>query len=290
MGHSHTIQPSFTRIANPTSLAQDAIYNRVEQGWQFQNLLINRIYYDNRDNVFNPTTGYRAEFSILLGGTVLGGNDHFIKYEPKLIYYWWIMDYTIFGLIRKNILRRWRIVLEHRVSMGFTQILGPVYNTQDRLDNPYIEPINYYLLGRYESLRGWSIYDDPDYPLAWRNGASHRITFGTELRIPLEPSILWFVLFVDAGALFEDPVNVLIDNPTVDQNLIQSIHDSRLARKNISLSYFKYSWGFGFRIQIPILPLRFFFARKVIWDTIQQRFREVDGNFQFEFAIGDFRY
>ncbi len=289
-GHTHTLQPAFSQVSNPSSLVQDNIYTRVAQGWQFQNSFINRFYFDNRDNVFNTTKGLLADISVGFTGNFLGGTDHFIKYQPKLVFYWWPFDYTLFGLLRKNVLRRWRVVIEHRLSMGFTQTLGPVYNQQKRIDNPYVEVGNYYLLGRYESLRGWNVYDDSDYPLAWRDGGSHRVSFGTELRIPIEPSILWFVFFFDGGALFEDVNNILLDTSTTNSALISSIQSSALTPSNISLGYFKYSWGFGLRIQIPVLPLRFFFARKVIWDTSSNKFVELRKNFEFEFAIGDFRF
>jgi len=53
------------------------------------------------------------------------------------------------------------------------------------------------------------------------------------------------------------------------------------------LSYFKYSYGFGFRIQIPMMPLRFWFGRKLIYSG--GRFKSV-GGLTFQFAIGDMRF
>ena len=53
------------------------------------------------------------------------------------------------------------------------------------------------------------------------------------------------------------------------------------------LAYFRYSYGFGFRIQIPMMPLRFWFGKKVIYEG--GRFREIS-NLRFQFSIGDFRF
>ena len=194
-GHYHGWHPAFTRYNSPSSLAGDDIFLLVHQGWKFKNRLVNGIYYDSRDNVFNTTSGMRANFRWVLTGSILGGGDHFMQYEPSYQLYWWPFDLTFFGLFKKRILRRWRFVFEHRISMGFTQITGSVYGSQDRTRDPYIERDDYYYLGGYETLRGWRP-NASSYPIAWRDWASHRILFGTEFRIPLEPSIIWFVFFL----------------------------------------------------------------------------------------------
>ena len=289
-GHYHGWTPSINRYHSPSSLANELIYTLVNQGWRFTNKVFNGIYYDDRDNFFNTTSGMRAQFQWIVAGNFLAGNSHFMQYEPSYRFYWWPFDFTFFGLFRKPILRRWRVVLEHRFSLGFTQITGPVYGDQIRSENPYIRINDRYYLGGYESLRGW-LPNDLDYPLSWRNRGSHRMLFGSELRIPLEPSIIWFVLFFEGGALFQDVDNILLDVPTRDIDEIQSIRDTGLTRRNFRGDYFKYSWGFGFRIQIPILPLRFYFSKKVIWDPNLNFFRELPGEgFQFNLGIGDQRF
>ena len=57
-----------------------------------------------------------------------------------------------------------------------------------------------------------------------------------------------------------------------------------------NMDYFKYSWGFGFKIQIPMMPLRFWFGRKVAWVGKEKGYFEEISGFNFQFAIGDMRF
>ena len=295
-GHYHGWYPGFSREKNPTSLVDDIVYLRVNQGWLFRNSVVNGIYYDTRDNTFNTTSGMRAEFQFTTTGSFLGGSDHYLRYEPKYQFYWWPLDFTFFGLFRKAALRRWRFVFEHRISMGFTQVTGPVYGSQTRAENPYIKSNAYYFFGGYETVRGWRPRgnDDRDHPPSWlRFGGSHRILFGSELRIPIEPSLIWFVFFFEGGALFHDLDNVVLDNNIIiGGTQYNQVRQTDLNKRNLRPDYFKYSWGFGIRIQIPILPIRFYLAKKVIWDTNIGFFRELhpDEGFVFEFGIADRRF
>lgn len=289
-GHYHRFSPILSRAINPTSMVSDSVYRRVYLGWQLKNKFTNGIYYDNLDNAFNPTSGLYFDFHIDTVGGIFGGDDHYNRYSPKANFYWWIFDYTFFNLIRKNILRRWRVVLEHRVSMSFTHTTAPVWKDQDQEENPYIEDSDRLLIGGYESLRGWDIYDIY-YPDAWRQGGSHRILYGSEIRIPVEPSVFWLVLFFDAGALFTNPNEYQLDE-SVSSSFQESVYQSQLSMDNMRMDYFRYSWGFGFRLQIPILPIRIYMARRLEWDDNRGWFRnhKSASNFEFVFGIGDQRF
>lgn len=289
-GHYHRVSTEFSRASNPSSMVDDSVYLQVIQGWQLQNTLTNGLYYDNRDNIFNTTTGLRADFSVDIVGNFMGGSDHYNRYEPKVSYYWWLFDYTFFNLIRKNVLRRWRVVFEHRASFAFTHETEPLYGTQDKTENAFIEPEDRLYLGGYESLRGWNLFDIY-YPSAWRDGGSHRVLFGTELRVPVEPSLFWLVLFFDAGALYDNKNEYIIDE-TTSQETITNLENAALTKEHINLGYFRYSWGFGFRLQIPILPLRLYLAKRMIWDDNLGWFRThpQSQGFEFVFGIGDRRF
>ena len=103
--------------------------------------------------------------------------------------------------------------------------------------------------------------------------------------------MLWLALFVDAGSLWSDPFwekTLYQDNRTLIQNDLDSGELYRIqdfGKVNL-LGYFRYSYGFGFRIQIPMMPLRFWFGQKVVYEG---RFRQL-GGFTFQFAIGDLRF
>lgn len=337
--HFHIYQPSFFRSSNPTPLAPDFVLAEVNRNWQFRSKITNGISYDNRDNIFNPTRGVHARFSISNMGQYLGGTSHYDQVKPLVEYYYSWFDYTLGGLFRSNKLRRWKVVQEFRSSSVFTyervpkygRPSNPIIREQERIRNPYIQYQDLQYIGGYETLRGWN-YNDNLFPNEWRDRANHRVLFSTELRFPIEPSLLWFVIFFDSGAMFEevnrwvgtkqseyeaydnlykypqpgaDPVQLyILENYNLSAlPSIQKLPESpfrtndpgRLifSKQNFALDTFKYSWGLGLRIQIPVLPLRLFFAQKLRYTgDINHPFApyEQDKNFQFVFGIGDFRF
>jgi len=300
-GHYHRYSPQLSIANNASSMVDDSVFLLVQRGWQVKNTVTNGIFYDNRDNIFNTTRGARVEFSHDFVGHFLGGQDHFMRYYPQVDFFWWLMDYTLFNTIRKNVLRRWRIVQEVRASATFTQPTKPLYGSQDNATNPYVEIQDRLYLGGYESLRGWTLFDSfygttPKGDLSpagstWRNGGSHRILFGSEIRVPVEPSLFWLVLFFDAGALYQNPAEYSFSSIT-PASTIQAYNSAALTRETFALSYFRYSWGFGFRLQIPILPLRIYLAKRLVWDQDLGWFKDHpnQSGFEFVFGIGDRRF
>jgi len=324
--HFHRYSPSFFASTRPSSLVSDQVLAEVNRGWQFRSQVTNGIAYDNRDNVFNSTQGFNLVFSVDNVGQFLAGESHFDQFSPIMEYYQTWFDYTFFGLIRKNALRRWRVVQQFRTSSVFTYERTPKYGRQDKEKIPYIQVQDRLFLGGYESLRGW-FFDDKYYPDEWKNGAASRILFTSELRFPIEPSLLWFVVFFDAGAMYEEVNRAIGERKETFKNYDTLVQNQRytdpnasyifdnfnnngkkipispyelndpdrlvLSGKNISLQNFKYSWGFGLRIQIPVLPLRIYFAQKILYTgSGEHPFTTYpDTNaFQFVFGIGDLRF
>lgn len=324
--HFHRYSPSFFASTRPTSLVSDQVLAEVDRGWQFRSQLTNGIAYDSRDNVFNSTQGFNLIFSVDNVGQFLGGESHFDQFSPILEYYHTWFDYTFFGLIRKNALRRWRVVQQFRTSSVFTFERTPKYKAQDKERIPYIQVQDRLFLGGYESLRGW-FFDDKYYPDEWKDGASSRVFFTSELRFPIEPSLLWFVVFFDGGAMYEqinravgerkeffknydslvraqrasEPVETyLYENyNSYGQKLPESplvVNDPGnlvFSSKNLSMQNFRFSWGFGLRIQIPVLPLRLYFAQRIRYTGVEDRpfgLYPDNNSFQFVFGIGDMRF
>ncbi|HNM02031.1 MAG TPA: POTRA domain-containing protein, partial [Leptospiraceae bacterium] len=337
--HFHRYSPSFFQSTNATSLADDSIRAEVNRGWQFRSEITNGIGYDSRDNIFTPTSGLNAYLAVSNVGQYLGGQSHFDRYNPVFEFYHSWFDYTFGGMIRSNALRRWKVVQEFRSSSVFTyerppkfgRAAGGIGNLQfdeiEKQRNPFIQQQDLQFLGGYESLRGWN-FQDVLYPREWRNGANHRMLFSSELRFPIEPSLLWLVAFLDAGALYEEVgrwTGTRRDNArnyqtalwqtlgtmspadaylranfepyslrrlTPDQNPFEKDNPENLVLKveNISLQRLKFSWGLGLRIQIPVLPLRLYFAQKLYYQDGGLHPYPSDPNFTFVFGIGDFRF
>ena len=163
--------------------------------------------------------------------------------------------------------------------------------SQNPFRNEWLEAEDRVYIGGPETLRGWE-YNDIYLPVSWRyQGLFHRILWGVEMRVPLHPQMLWFAVFFDAGSLWSDTEWEAQLEGESSSAITTDITDGKLKRiqdftKVNLLHYFKYSYGFGFRIQIPMMPLRFWFGRKLIFDG---RFKEV-GGFTFQFGIGDMRF
>ena len=278
---------SFKSYLEPSGASKDEIFKTAQLGIQEKRTLSYYIFHDSRDNYMNPTKGARLGLTVsFTGGVVLGGDDHFVKYSPKLSFY--------FSPFHIPMLKSHPIVFEFRASGSF--ISQPYWSkkvskNQNHNSNPWLEPDDRMTIGGVETLRGWDYYDT-EFPESWKQGLYHRVLWGLEMRIPLHPQMLWFALFIDAGSLWSDKYW----EGHADDALKQYIEDDVLAGKlnriqdftKVSLlHYFKYSYGFGFRIQIPMMPLRFWFGRKVIYR--KGEFKQISG-FTFQFGIGDMRF
>ena len=283
---------SFRSIINPSGNCRDAVFLESSQGVQDNRTITFYTYRDSKDHYMNPTKGWRAELSIsFTGGYIIRGDDHFIEYSPELFYY-----YSPFHI---PFLRTHPCVIELRANGTF---IKPPFNRrrlnkiQSRDKNLWLETENRLYIGGPETLRGWDrSHEDVSFQRSWREGLFHKILYGIEFRVPLHPQMLWVVLFFDAGSLWTDS----FWEKNLDENIREIIdedkendllYDINKFYKADLMSYFKYSWGFGFKIQIPMMPLRFWFGKKMAWvGKNRGYFKEISG-FNFQFGIGDMRF
>jgi outer membrane protein insertion porin family len=107
--------------------------------------------------------------------------------------------------------------------------------------------------------------------------------------------MLWLVFFFDAGSLWTDGfwergLDYSTQMTHAKDRLNGDLHNiDRFFNVNL-MSYFKYSWGFGFKIQIPMMPLRFWFGKKLVWVGKDHGFFRQEGDLNFQFGIGDMRF
>jgi outer membrane protein insertion porin family len=280
---------SFKRIVNPSGNSPDTVFILESLGIQEKRAVTMYSYRDSRDNYMNPTSGYRAGAGVTFtGGSILGGEDHFLKYTPEFSIY-----YSPFTL---PYLKSHPCVIEARISATFLRepfSSSSVSSQQNPIINEWLEAEDRLYLGGVETLRGWE-YFDFSLPRSWRYvGLYHRIIYGLEFRVPLHPQMLWMALFFDGGALYSDEfweghltgnMKEIVDEDIASGELMR-IGDIWNQRNEL-LSYYKYSYGFGFRIQIPMMPLRFWFGKQMIYDG---SFRTISG-YNFQFGIGDMRF
>ncbi|MBN2403801.1 MAG: outer membrane protein assembly factor BamA [Spirochaetes bacterium] len=284
---------AFKTILNASGNCDDDIF--LEQSYERQETRTISYYIsrNTKDNYLNPTRGTYAKFRVdLTGGTVLRGDDHFITYTPETYAY-----FNPFG-IHLPFLKTHPIVIELRANGTFNT---PPFDKrrlekiQSQDDNAWLESEDMLYLGGAETLRGWDAYDDL-FPESWQNRLYHRITYGAELRIPVHPQMFWLALFFDAGSLWTDSfwekTASASDRRDINNDRAnKQLYDIRDFFNADKMSYFKYSWGFGFKVQIPMMPLRFWFGRKVEWVGMDKGFfHELSQDFNFQFSIGDFRF
>lgn len=277
----------FKKYLEPSGNNSDAIFIAASQGLQDKRTQRFYIYRDSKDNYLNPTSGSRIGIGLNITGGILGGDDHFLRWSPEAAIYW-----SPFHL---PFLRDWRCVFEFRANATFlTKPIGKVRQNPER--NEWLESEDRLLIGGPETVRGWDYYDS-ELPDSWSSsGLFHRILYGAEFRVPIHPQMLWVAFFFDAGALFSD--NSWEKQMDPDSLFYQEIRKDREKKELYSINefmsgdvnpikYFKYGYGFGFRIQIPMMPLRFWFGKKAMFQN--GHFKNMEG-IQFQFQIGDYRY
>lgn len=327
--HYHRYSPSWSTITRPTALADNTIIQRSNLGWQFKSSLTNGLAYSSIDNYLNPTRGSTMDLSLETVGQFLGGDDHFNRYRFLFYNYQSLGDYTFGNLIRNNKLKRWIITLETRLSFTFTHETSPYNKKQNRESNPYLERSDKLYLGGYETIRGYDYGNDRQFPQPWYQfgGVNHLLLGSLEFRFPIEPTTLWFVMFIDSGAgyinlgelrgnekdyvqKYKDNVRKLFEGKSLTDIYLTEKYDtirntryfyeSRtdwndpskwvLSQRNVALDRFLYSVGIGLRVQIPVLPIRLFLAQKRYYKHGQLLPIPKDDKYNFVFGIGDYRF
>lgn len=281
---------SWKSYLNPSGNASDAVFIEESLGVQEKRTVTLYAYRDSRDNSMNPTRGTRVEMAVgFTGGTLLRGDDHYLKYSPEISFY-----YSPFHL---PFLKTHPCVIELRSNATFLApplARGVLSRIQPQEENPWLETEDYLYIGGPETLRGWEYYD-LDLPSSWRIGLYHRILYGAEFRVPIHPQMLWLAFFFDAGSLWTDSFWERTRGTSNLETLSEDkaaglVHDIRDIEDINLMYYFKYSYGFGFKIQIPMMPLRFWFGRKLAWVGQDKGYFEPMGDFTFQFGIGDYRF
>lgn len=279
---------TFKSYLDPSGNSPDDVMLAVDEGQQQKRSLKFYMYRDSKDNYMNPTRGWRIGIShAIVGGGLLRGQDHYMQVSPEMYVY-----YSPFHI---PFLKSHPTVIELRGSADF--LLPPmmkswVEKNQSNDDNEWLESDDRLDIGGPETVRGWE-YQDSALPDSWRYvGLYHRILYGAEYRIPIHPQMLWVTAFFDAGSLWTDGYwEKLLVNENYQEYVAEDLANGKLRRidqidDGDLLPYFIYSYGFGVKIQVPMMPLRFWFGKKMIYDD---GFKTISG-YNFQFSIGDIRY
>ncbi|MCY4372255.1 MAG: outer membrane protein assembly factor BamA, partial [Spirochaetaceae bacterium] len=195
--------------------------------WSVVNNLWTGVAWDRRDFFLNPTEGTLLSQRVTLTGGPLSGDRHFIVLDSQAEAF-----ATLFAIPLSDVFDL-RVVLAGHT--GFSVILPQLRGCGAVNGNPGLCWDQ--VLGQEDLLiidgtsvgRGWEPVFDGE--ALWDNKV--------ELRVPIDPQIIWGVLFLDAALLWDD----------------------RAAIGDTSLDDVHFSAGFGLRFAIPQLPLRLYLAK-----------------------------
>lgn len=120
-------------------------------------------------------------------------------------------------------------------------------------------------VGGVESVRGYQYYNN-DWNDQWGRGGLSRIFANLEYRFPIAEQIIWGVLFVDGGNVW-----------------------AKGYQANFNYKEYFFSTGWGFRIQIPMLPIRLYLSKKFWYDRNRNSWyldNKTIGDWEFDFSVG----
>jgi len=279
---------TFKSYLDPSGNSPDEVFLAVDEGQQQKRSVKFYLYRDSKNNYMNPTRGWRIGLShTIVGGGLLRGQDHYMQLSPEMYVY-----YSPFNI---PFLKTHPTVIELRGSADF--LMPPMMKTwveknQSNEENEWLESDDRLDIGGPETVRGWE-YNDHSLPDSWKYvGLYHRVLYGAEYRIPIHPEMLWVTAFFDAGSLWSDSFwEKRLNSETYSGYVQEDIESGKLRRidqffDGDLMPYFIYSYGFGIKVQVPMMPLRFWFGKKMIYD---EGFRTISG-YNFQFSIGDIRY
>ena len=152
----------------------------------------------------------------------------------------------------------WKFVL---VLHGYMGVIG---NSFFSLDFIHVKDSDKFYLGSVDTIRG---YQNAGDSAPWKLTTGKVINYyNIEYRFPIAEQILGGVIFLDGGSLW---------------NSIEDFkYDKRL---------FGFSLGVGLRVQIPMMPIRFYFSWPFRYDD--EKYWHFEGNnffksMKFDFSVG----
>ncbi len=148
----------------------------------------------------------------------------------------------------------WKLVL---IFHGYFGTIQPSFIYPDA-DLSKVKLEDQFTLGSPETVRGYQ-YDKP-----WSYRGFSQIYFNVEYRFPIVEQLLWGLVYMDTGNQWDSPNGF-----------------------DLQMQGYAYSLGLGFRVQIPMLPLRFYLSYPFSRDDDKGwHFKDSILKPVFEFSVG----
>ncbi len=205
--------------------------------WLIDNKFTTRVYLNNLDLWYNPSSGFFAGERLTWNGFFPFEYQHFIKSETKLEAY-----ATIFNI---PITDAWRFKWVLGVHSGFQALFAQPGTALSVVDS-------YISLDGTFNARGWkSLYGQSGVAF-WENSI--------ELRMPLIDQVLWLDGFLDAAAM--QSTKGLMDMT----GTAPAADPTKPTFADLGWDNMAFSTGFGFRFAISQFPFRFYFLKRFTFD------------------------
>ena len=191
------------------------------ENWVLVNRLDAGVAWDTRDFFLNPSEGFLLSQGASFTGGLLHGARHFIRLTSRAD--------GFLTLIEEPVFINWDLQVVLAAHSGFSVILPQFWLPVEDDDGLVLDSAtDLLLIDGVRVARGW----DPI------RGGRARWDNSVELRVPIDPRILWVVTYLDAAVLW----------PELEDIAETGAED------------FRFSLGLGFRFSIPQFPLRLYFA------------------------------
>ena len=186
--------------------------------WSVVNSLWTGVAWDRRDFFLNPTDGTLLSQRVTLTGGPLSGDRHFIVLDSEAEAFATLFEIPLSDVFDLKLVLAghsgFSVILPTLRSSGWEQVEGQ----EDRL-----------IIDGTSVGRGWKPVLDGE--ALWDNKV--------EMRVPIDPQIIWGVLFLDAALLWTE-------RAAIGRTRLDDVH---------------FSAGFGLRFAVPQLPLRLYLAK-----------------------------
>ena len=186
--------------------------------WSVVNSLWTGVAWDRRDFFLNPTDGTLLSQRVTLTGGPLSGDRHFIVLDSEAEAFSTLFEIPLSDVFDLKLVLAghsgFSVLLPTLRSSGWEQVEGQ----EDRL-----------IIDGTSVGRGWKPVLDGE--ALWDNKV--------EMRVPIDPQIIWGVLFLDAALLWTE-------RAAIGRTRLDDVH---------------FSAGFGLRFAVPQLPLRLYLAK-----------------------------
>ena len=195
----------------------------VPEGKKLTSSVATQFIYDTRDNIFDPTKGFRQSLSLQIAGWgILSGDVKF--YKP---------------IIRSSVFipTFWKFILSFNTILGYIEGIEGFDLNKAKYEKFYV--------GGAETVRGY-----PYRTLAPETGGRIMFVFNTEYKFPIvqenKRTVLQGAIFYDIGGAWNEFNEIDFSIGATDSWTEYGRWDNKL----------KHSIGFGIRFTTPVFPIR----------------------------------